>query len=243
MAINSIVAFWVVAALLIAVPGADWAFVLDAAARSRAVIPAVSGLVIGYTGITLMVAAGVGAVVAGSTTALTGLTFVGGAYLTWHGVMTFRHPSTPPTHLGIHRDTAASATQGTSVTSRTLADRAAGSGGSAVAQGAGPASTRSDVLVRGIGVSGLNPKGLLIFLALLPQFVRPRESLPIAAQIGVLGLAFIVTVAIFYLILGTFARTVLHARPSAARVISRISGAGMVVVGLILIIARVTVYL
>ena len=44
----------------------------------------------GYTALTLVVAAGVGAVVAESPAILTGLTIVGGAYLMWHGAMTFR---------------------------------------------------------------------------------------------------------------------------------------------------------
>ena len=46
------------------------------------------------------------------------------------------------------------------------------------------------LLVRGIGVSGLNPKGLLVLLALLPQFANPRGSWPLSAQLGLLGLVF-----------------------------------------------------
>ena len=44
----------------------------------------------GDTALTLVVAAGVGAVVAESPAILTGLTIVGGAYLMWHGAMIFR---------------------------------------------------------------------------------------------------------------------------------------------------------
>ena len=61
MAIGSIFAFWAVALLLIVVPGADWAFTISAGLRGRSVVPAVGGLVIGYSAITLVVAAGVGA--------------------------------------------------------------------------------------------------------------------------------------------------------------------------------------
>jgi threonine/homoserine/homoserine lactone efflux protein len=48
---------------------------------------------------------------------------------------------------------------------------------------------RSDraTLVKGIGVSGLNTKGLLVFLAVLPQFATPRGPWPLAVQLGVLG--------------------------------------------------------
>src|SRR5271170_817060 len=95
MAASSIVAFWAVALLLIMVPGADWAFVLGASLRGGSVLPAVSGLVLGYAGITVVVAAGVGAIVGRSPALLGGLTVAGGGYLIWHGVTTFAR-SAPP---------------------------------------------------------------------------------------------------------------------------------------------------
>jgi threonine/homoserine/homoserine lactone efflux protein len=100
-----------------------------------------------------------------------------------------------------------------------------------------PRSNRS-TFAEGIGVSGLNPKGLLLFVALLPQFTNPRFAWPVAAQMVVLGLAFIATCAVFYLALGSFARGVLHARPSAARALSRLTGAGMIVIGAVLVLQR-----
>jgi len=190
-----VLAFWVVALLLIAVPGADWAVTIGAGLRGRSVVPAVGGLVLGYAAMTLVVAAGVGTLVAGSPKTLTGLTIVGGAYLMGHGAMTVRHPLTPTTNAE------------------------AGS------------SSSWNILWSGVGVSGLNPKGLLIFLALLPQFANPHANWPFALQIGVLGLTFLLTCAVFYACLGLFARTILHARPAAARVVSRFSGAAMVVIG------------
>lgn len=195
MAVGSVLAFWAVALLLIVVPGADWAFTIGAGLRGRSVYPAVSGLVAGYAVVTLVVAAGVGALVAGSPAILTGLTLVGGLYLMWHGAATFACPSTS----GVTAD--------------------------------GPAGTDWGIFLRGIGVSGLNPKGLLIFLALLPQFTDPRGTWPIAGQIGILGLAFMATCAPFYLCLGTITRRVLYGRPFAARLISRLSGAAMIGIG------------
>lgn len=192
MAVGSVLAFWAVALLLIAVPGADWAFTIGAGLRGP-VLPAVSGLVAGYAAVTLVVAAGVGALVAGSPAVLTGLTLVGGLYLMWHGVTTFARPSTPD-----------------------VQDE--------------PGTGRSTFL-RGVGVSGLNPKGLLIFLALLPQFTDPEDGWPIAAQIGVLGLAFMATCGVFYFCLGTLTRAVLDTRPTAARVTGRFAGAAMTALG------------
>ncbi|MDP9848285.1 LysE family translocator [Streptosporangium lutulentum] len=196
MAVGSVLAFWAVAFLLIVVPGADWVFTIGAGLRGRSVYPAVSGLIVGYAAITLIVVAGVGALVAGSPAVLTGLTFVGGLYLVWHGAMTFAHPATPDAPAG------------------------------------GPAGTDWNTFLRGIGVSGLNPKGLLIFLALLPQFTDPHGAWPVAGQIGVLGLAFMATRALFYLCLGILTRTVLHSRPAAARLVSRLSGAAMIGIGI-----------
>ncbi|WP_371786241.1 LysE family translocator [Streptosporangium subroseum] len=203
MAAGSVLAFWAVAFLLIVVPGADWAFTISAGLRGRSVYPAVSGLVVGYAAITLIVAAGVGALVAGSPAVLTGLTLGGGLYLMWHGAMTFARPATP--------DAPATA----------------------------PAGTDWNTFLRGIGVSGLNPKGLLIFLALLPQFTDPHGAWPVAGQIGVLGLAFMATCALFYLCLGALTRTVLRGRPAAARLISRLSGAAMIGIGAWLLTERI----
>jgi threonine/homoserine/homoserine lactone efflux protein len=188
VAASSVFAFWAVALLLILCPGADWAFTLSAGLRSRSVVPAVSGLLLGYLAVTLVVAAGVGALVAGSPAILTGLTVVGGAYLMWHGATTLAHPATPTT-----------ATAPTTAT-----------GG----------SPRWDwnTLVQGIGVSGLNPKGLLIFLALLPQFTSAHGSWPVAVQIGLLGLTFVATCGVFYLGLGSSpASSCMPARRPAAR--------------------------
>jgi threonine/homoserine/homoserine lactone efflux protein len=202
MAVSSVVAFWVVALVLIVVPGADWAFTISAGLRGRSVVPAVGGLVLGYTAMTLVVAAGVGALVARTPVALTALTVVGGAYLVWHGTTTLLRPSAPVANIG--------------------------------------AAYRADweILAKGVGVSGLNPKGLLLFLALLPQFTSPRGSWPVAVQLGILGLVFTVTCAAFYLGLGSFARTILHARPAFARSVSRLSGAAMILIGTFLVADR-----
>jgi threonine/homoserine/homoserine lactone efflux protein len=225
MPAGSVVAFWVLALLLIMVPGADWAFVLGASLRGRSVLPAVGGLVLGYTGITIVVAAGVGAVVGRSPALLGGLTAVGGCYLIWHGATTFARPAAASTQ----RDAAPGpAAPGPDAPGPTAAGP--------VAAGAPPADTGRAVMVRGLGVSALNPKGLLIFLALLPQFTNPRWSWPLTAQLGLLGLVFAASCGAFYLGLGSAARKILAARPAAARAVTRFSGAAMVVIGALLLV-------
>ncbi|MDQ2847184.1 MAG: LysE family translocator [Actinomycetota bacterium] len=93
-------------------------------------------------------------------------------------------------------------------------------------------------LAKGVGVSALNPKGLLIFLAMLPQFARPTGSWPVALQLAVLGLIFVLTCGVFYTVLGTSARAILRTRPGIASIVSRVSGAAMVVIGIALFIER-----
>jgi threonine/homoserine/homoserine lactone efflux protein len=203
MAVGSIAAFWVVALLLIIVPGADWAFTVGSSLRGNSALAAVSGLVLGYAAVTVVVAAGIGALVAGSPAVLTALTIVGGLYLIWHGARSF---------------TVGAAADNTSA-------------------GAGARTNRA-VLVKGMGVSALNPKGLLLFLALLPQFTSPHWSLPVGIQLGVLGVVFMASCAVFYLCLGSLAGKVLHARPAAARVITRFSATAMIVIGALLLAER-----
>ena len=202
MAASSIAAFWAIAFLLVIVPGPDWAFTVSAGLRGRSVLPAVGGVVLGYAAMTIVVAAGVGALVARTPAFLSALTVAGGLYLMWHGTTTVARPSAP---------------------------------GATVAA---PARTGLGTVARGIGVSGLNPKGLLLFLALLPQFTNPRWSWPLAGQLGFLGLVFMFTCTVFYFCLGSFARKILHARPAAARAVTRFSGAAMIIIGALLLIDR-----
>jgi threonine/homoserine/homoserine lactone efflux protein len=199
--VSSVLAFWAVAAVLIVVPGPDWAFAIGAGLR-RQVVPAAGDLVAGYVAMTAVAAAGVGALIATTPAALTALSVVGGLYLVWLGTKSMRHPAT----LGGRVDE--------------------------------PTGTARGMLLRGMAVSGLNPKGLLIFVVLLPQFAHPHAPWPVPAQIAVLGLAFTLTCGVVYLAVGAAARGLLLARPTAAWVVSRISGASVIILGLALLAGR-----
>ncbi|SHF68469.1 LysE family translocator [Streptoalloteichus hindustanus] len=203
MPVSSVLAFWGVAALLIAVPGPDWAFAVSAGLRGH-VVPAAGGIVLGYTAVTAVVAAGVGVLIASTPVALTALTLAGGLYLVWLGFAVLRSPAEP---LGASP---------------------------------APAGRRPATLARGMAVSGLNPKGLLIFVALLPQFTDPGASWPLPVQMAVLGMAFTVTCGVVCLGVAGFAHRLLRARPAASRVVSRVSGAAMVVVGVVLLAERLS---
>ena len=93
--------------------------------------------------------------------------------------------------------------------------------------------------VKGLGTSGLNPKVLLLFLALLPQFTDTDARWPLAVQIVLLGVVHTVSCAVVYTGVGTGARVVLRTRPAAARVVTWISGAAMIGIGAVLLIQRV----
>jgi threonine/homoserine/homoserine lactone efflux protein len=91
---------------------------------------------------------------------------------------------------------------------------------------------------KGAGVSGLNPKALLLFLALLPQFITRGAAWPLAAQIALLGLVHIANCGVVYTGVGTAARRVLRTRPAAARAVTRFAGAAMIVVAALLLAER-----
>jgi threonine/homoserine/homoserine lactone efflux protein len=93
-------------------------------------------------------------------------------------------------------------------------------------------------LLRGAGTSALNPKGLLLFLSVLPQFTRPSADWPVPVQLATLGGVFIAACACVYLPLGFASDRVLGARPGAALVTTRIAGIAMVAVGLALLAER-----
>jgi threonine/homoserine/homoserine lactone efflux protein len=97
---------------------------------------------------------------------------------------------------------------------------------------------RARLAAKGAGVSGLNPKALLLFLALLPQFVTRGGAWPFAAQIALLGLVHTANCAVVYTSVGTAARRVLRARPAAAAAVTRCSGAAMIVIGGLLLAER-----
>lgn len=91
---------------------------------------------------------------------------------------------------------------------------------------------------RGAGVSGLNPKGLLLFLAILPPFATRGGTWPLAVQIAVLGLVHTGNCALVYTSAGIAARRVLRTRPGAAAAVTRCSGAAMIVLGALLLAGR-----
>ncbi|MFC9503831.1 LysE family translocator [Streptomyces sp. NPDC057002] len=205
---TTLAAFLAVDLLLIFTPGADWAYAISAGLRDRSVVPAVAGLVAGYAGYTLLAVAGLVVIVASSGTLLTALTVAGAGYLVWLG-------------WGVLRQPAALAASEAEV---------------GAASGAG--ASRLRIMLKGAGISGLNPKALLLYFSLFPQFIDPAGGWPVATQTGLFGTLHMTACAVVYLGVGVLARTVLSTRPSAARAVTRASGALMIAIGGFLLLER-----
>ncbi|GHI06946.1 lysine transporter LysE [Streptomyces cellostaticus] len=194
--------FLAVDLLLVCVPGADWAYVIATALRGRSVPRAVAGLVCGYALHTVLAAAGLAVLVAGSPRLLTALTVAGSGYLLWLGWGVLRRPAVPE---------------------------------------AGDETPDADrrLFLRGATISGLNPKGLLLYLSVLPQFLTLRGArLPVPAQTAAMGLLHMACCAAVYLTVGALSRVLLAARPVAARAVTRTSGAAMLGIGAFLLVER-----
>jgi threonine/homoserine/homoserine lactone efflux protein len=203
MSLGVLAAFWAVSFLFVITPGVDWAYAISAGMSGRVVVPAVTGMLLGHLLATIVVAAGVGAVVAKSPTALAVVTFVGAAYLLWLGGNMIARPSVP-----CAGDTQKSLSWG-------------------------------HWTIKGVGVSGLNPKVFLLFLSLLPQFTDPAARWPVALQIIALGMIHIFSCGVVYLLVGFSSKAVLQTRPRAAQAVSRASGGAMLVIAMLLLMEQV----
>lgn len=104
-------------------------------------------------------------------------------------------------------------------------------------QGEPIAGSAASQFLRGAGVSGFNPKGLLLFLALLPQFTSPT-GMPAAVQMLVLGAIQLADVAVIYTLVALLSRRLLRSRPRALAIVGRLSGAMMVLIGVSLLVER-----
>ena len=203
MAISVLTAFWAVSLLFVITPGADWAYAISAGMRGRWVMPAVAGMLSGHFLATLVVAAGVGSLLAGHPLALMLLTLAGCTYLLWLGGNLLLSPGVPQ----------------------------------AGQDGVGESGSRW--ALKGFCVSGLNPKVFLLFLALLPQFTDATAPWPVPLQILALGLVHAFSCGVIYLLVGYGSQSVLGAQPAAARLVSRLSGAAMIIIALVLLAGQV----
>ncbi|MFZ3454740.1 LysE family translocator [Arthrobacter sp. 7Tela_A1] len=227
MEFQQLAGFAAVSVTLAMTPGADWAYCISSGLRARRVAPAVAGLCAGYLFHTALIVAGLAAVIAATPQLLTGLTLLGAAYLLWLGVTTIRTWRT----AGFTADTTTASAEGGAAAAPVRA-------GGSVALLTRPAPPRSDTrrdFLKGMGTSGTNPKALLLYLALIPQFVDPGAALAVPLQTLVLGLSHFAVSIVVYTCVSLAARRLLRSRPAGARAVTLGSGVIMVCVSLVLL--------
>ncbi|ACU76808.1 Lysine exporter protein (LYSE/YGGA) [Catenulispora acidiphila DSM 44928] len=110
--------------------------------------------------------------------------------------------------------------------------------GASVEDASAMSVTRRQIMVKGAGISSLNPKALLLYFSLFPQFIRPANGWPVSAQIGLLGALHMTACTVVYLGVGVLARTLLTTRPAAGRAVTRVSGVMMIAIGGLLLLER-----
>lgn len=219
---QALLGFLLVAATLTCTPGPDWAFAIAAGVGKRSFIPAVAGLCGGYVLHTILLAAGIAALMAALPALLLWLTVAGAIYLLWLGVLTTRAwRSAGFVSVGPNGELPSPSLASTS-------DTEAGD----VVQTSGKAW--GDFL-RGFGTSAINPKGLLLFVALTPQFIRPDAAFSVPIQSAALGLSFVAMTAVIYTLVAGGARKLLRSRPAAARGVTLTSGIIMCALGAVLL--------
>ncbi|KHL01660.1 LysE family translocator [Sinomonas humi] len=104
-----------------------------------------------------------------------------------------------------------------------------------------PAGGALGDFLRGAGTSGINPKALLLYMAVMPQFVRAGSPLPVPVQTAVLGLIHVVITVVVYALVALAARRLLRAAPRRAQIVTLSSGVIMLGIGVALLVEQVPV--
>ncbi|MDF9716677.1 LysE family translocator [Nocardioides sp. ChNu-153] len=208
------VAFLVASLLFIQVPGPSLLFTIGRAltvGRRDALLSAL-GNGVGVLAQVLLVAVGLGAVVAASATAYTVVKVAGAGYVVWLGVQAVRHRAD----------------------ARRALEPGAGGGATAV-----PARTPALRSLRiGVVVGATNPKTLVFFVAFLPQFTGTGPAGP---QVALLGLVFCVLAAAsdsLWVLVASQARAWFARRPERLDGLGAAGGALMVGLGTSMLVAE-----
>lgn len=188
MSLHTWLLFVSLAGAVIASPGPSALLCVTHAAR-HGVRPALATIVGGMTAsLTLMAlsALGLGAVIAASDTLFQAIKWAGAAYLLYLGISTWRSQSAGDAMPSVPAP-ASTASAGATHAEAADTDAADGAQDSVQPQGwRSWAPLYRKGLIVGIG----NPKDLLFFSALFPQFMD--ASAPIAGQLGVLAVTWLV---------------------------------------------------
>lgn len=230
MEIAQIASFLLVSTTLACTPGADWAFIISSVINKRGYVPAVWGLLSGYLLHTALLVGGIAALVARSPTLLLWLTTAGALYLFWLGLMTVNQWRSAKFY-----DTSNSP-EDQRVSTNDLMPAVYPNGDRAVRTM--PRTRKPSPkaqFFKGLLTSGTNPKALLLYVALIPQFLDPGAKLPLSIQTAVFGLGHFAVSVVIYFGVAKLTRVLLSSRPVAARIVTLCSGIIMITLSLFLI--------
>jgi threonine/homoserine/homoserine lactone efflux protein len=217
MTLQTWLLFCVTEAVLCLIPGPAVLFVLATALRRGfpSASFAAAGILAGNILYFALSATGIAAVILASHAVFSALKWAGAAYLVWLGLRMLLSRSSQP---GAAAGTAPGGEPGIAPPVRCDAV---------------PTRTDGDagrVFTRAFIVQAANPKALVFFIALLPQFMNPAASVPI--QILLLGVSSVVlefTILSLYAALAARARRVTGARFSS--LLERLGGGILIAAG------------
>jgi len=212
---------------LVMTPGADWAYTIAAGLRRSSPIPSVAGLCTGYVLHTALVTAGLGVLLAARPDLVSWLSVAGAFYLAWLGLSTLRS----------WRSARIEALGPASSGEIPSLDQGVAPAGNAPAVTAERPRRGRDFLL-GLGTSGINPKGVLLFAAVMPQFVTLGSPLPVPAQTAVMGLSHVLICVLVYGAVAFAARRLLRSRPALARSVTLSSGLLMLLIAAALLVEQ-----
>jgi len=208
MTLSTWLSFCVAAVLISVSPGPGAVFAMSTGMRRGYVrtLPGIAGMQLGVALQLLVVAIGLGAVLATSTHALTVIKWIGAAYLIW---------------LGWRQFFARSQSNESSVRKDWGRDQ-------------GHQASAAKVFLQGFLVNASNPKATVFFLAVLPQFLdatQPlaQQYLAMAATLTVVDL-FVMS---GYAVLSSRMSRLLH-KPAHVRWIDRLFGSLFMLAGVVL---------
>lgn len=210
MSIEIWLAFVATTAVMLVIPGPTLLTVMSYSISHgrRANVPLVAAVALGDSTALVLSLVGLGALLATSALWFTAVKWVGGLYLMFLGLKMLR--------AGWH-----------------------GPADGAVANEAAPAlASRWKLFGDTYVVTALNPKGILFFVAFLPQFVRPGHD--VARQLWILSVTFVVMAAFnagMYAAFATSARQML-ASPRAQRRFNLAGGSLLSAAGVWALMAR-----
>ena len=200
--------------ILLAIPGPTILLVVSYALAGgrRTGWSTVPGVALGDFTAMVLSFAGMGAVLAASAAAFTVLKWIGAAYLVWLGLKLWRAPVLLP----------AAASPSTVVSSAAPATR----------QRLGRGMFSQSMFAHAWLVTALNPKGIVFFVAFVPQFLTPGA--PVLPQLGLLGGTFlalaILNAGAYALLAGTARQAI--TRPSLLRAVNRVGGSLLIGAGI-----------